>query len=361
MSMKMLSSLSSVMVAMMAMACSGGGPEAATTGERSAPILRGADAPDSEFAAVGALGVPVSGRLRYFCSGTLIGPHTVLTAKHCVDFGRGREVHFMLGADSTAPTRTVGVLTMATALPQAGGEMDLGSDVGILQLAEDITDIEPIALPSRVLGEGDVGTALTAVGYGIRDNAGRSGSRQMGHETLRATSGQPFHVLFATFDEFTEYMIQAYGVGELSEEEIQSHYDFELLSEYEVWMGHQEGDAQSCNGDSGGPLLGDDGGQRVVFGVASWVFRGRNEPCHMGTAYAVLGPGARELVDASLSDPCWGLGAEGRCEGSVSLSCVVDEEGNPSLARVDCSEPRMVCVAGACRPRSLRIPPRPRP
>ncbi len=348
---KMWSSLGSVMIAVTVMACSGGdgGLEATGTGQSSAPILRGTDAPDSEFAAVGALGTPMGGRLAYFCSGTLIGSHTVLTAKHCVDDGRGREVHFMLGEDSTAPARTVRVLTMATALPEAGGEMELGSDVGILQLAEDITDIEPVALPSRVLGEEDVGSVFTAAGYGIRDNARRSGLRQMGTETLRATSGQPFHGLFATFEEFREYMIEVYGAGRLSEATLQRYYDLELLSEYEVWMGHQPGDAQSCNGDSGGPLLGDDGGQRVVFGVTSWGFTGPTEPCHLGGAYAVLGPGARELVDASLSDRCRGLGAEGLCQGSVSFSCVTDEEGQPSLARVDCSESEMTCVAGACQ------------
>src|SRR6185503_6851825 len=93
-------------------------------------------------------------------TGTLIGPHTVLTAGHCVhpsgapfDIIDIAAVYFAIGEDSANPDRTVRAVW--------GGTTNVdGHDVGVYQLEEEVTDIEPIAYAAAPLTEADLGTKL---------------------------------------------------------------------------------------------------------------------------------------------------------------------------------------------------------
>jgi secreted trypsin-like serine protease len=73
--------------------------------------------------------------------------------------------------------------------------------------------------------------------------------------------------------------------------------DTPLLAGGEVWVGGA-GDAQTCVGDSGGPLLVEREGERAVVGVASWVYRSQFGACHKGgAAYAVFHDDVLPLLD----------------------------------------------------------------
>lgn len=151
------------------------------------------------------------------CTGAVIAPKVILTAKHCV-------------LDSTADDLSVGqgtYLSNGQFLPPvqdiittAGDEIE-GKDIALLTL-EEPTDLKPLPWkPASTLEEGDT---VTLVGFG-QQKIGPSGSSQAG-------------VKMSTLSEIVQTSLLEYLVG---------------------------GPA-SCFGDSGGPGLTETG---EVFGVVS--------------------------------------------------------------------------------------------
>ena len=130
--------------------------------------------------------------------------------------------------------------------------------------------------------------------------------------------------------------------------ELQRLYDEPLLLDgIEAWFGAGPGDAQSCKGDSGGPITARVGSETTVFGVASWVLASLVlEPegqCELdGGAYASINPVTLDFIDYETHCPL--IPREGTCEGeTVAVRCASPDEGGRRALRTDCGELGQVC------------------
>lgn len=333
------------------------------------PIIGGVAAAAPALNAVGALitilrypDATAAGGLRIypgdpFCTGTLIGPTAVLSAKHCVESVGQGDFAFAIGPDARNPTRIIPVLAYETETTISGGFLQKGSDVAVLHLEAPITDIEPFAWTA--LEPSDVGRRFVGVGYGTQDVAGTSGTRRAGSLTLGGLEGRVFELSFGSFDAFKAQVPNIadlqYIVGDVktSDGERRAREIFDqrvLLSGYEAFLGNAAGDAQTCHGDSGGPLVRRVDGKNTVFGVVSW---GHHSTlgyafCSYGSIYASFGPATQAFLARALAwvDPCGDLTVQGRCEGDVAVRCAAKSEGPRRTLRTECAELGLTCGPG---------------
>jgi hypothetical protein len=175
---------------------------------------------------------------RAFCTGTVIGPNTVLTAGHCV-VSEGRttdaaDVRFGQGATAGATTG-LKVVSRVSVHPSYDGTA-LANDLAILTLAPSVPLVEtPLYEP-----EVAVGSEMTLVGYGVTD-----GTTDAGAGTQRNVN-----VTVAAIDSGT-------------------------------WRYDTMGGRSACRGDSGGPAFFAVGGTLHIAGVTSW----GDETCTMNGHY----------------------------------------------------------------------------
>lgn len=197
-------------------------------------VIGGTVTPDGEYPGVGALWLDSLGGIE--CTGTLIAPDVVLTAAHCVDpLFIGSEIPgFTLAHDTvaTVPEHTAGMSTMPHEMFNIGTDPGTGIgvwyDIAIVKLAEPITSVDPVRLPTPdEAAMLTAGTDLDLVGYGVTVN----GSQEVG----------------VMYDAVAP--IVAAGPGELQ-------------------ISHP-GEPQNCYGDSGGPALVDFGDGYRVVGIVS--------------------------------------------------------------------------------------------
>ncbi len=220
------------------------------------------------------------------CTGTLISPHVVLTAKHCVQApGADRPYPpsvMSVGVGSVSAEvmelRVVDLSTtpgLYTSEPGVGlGGALVGVDVATITLLDPITDVTPIPVGRE---RPTVGMAFTAVGFGERPDGMEAGLKYETTSTIESISGD----VLATSETI-------------------------------------------CRGDSGGPAILE-GPPRVVVGVASFGEEGNCPSSHDG--YNLVEP-FLGLIDASLI-------AAGDCPFEAEESCnsvdddcdgMVDEE-----------------------------------
>jgi len=294
-------------------ACSSAGADLATTD--SAEIINGEQANDATDDAIGSImKEQPDGTFASFCTGTLVAPDRIITAKHCAaqklsgggwDYTIGHQkLAFGVGADSRHPKRVVPIESVIITSIDEGGWIELGSDVALYRLGESITDIAPIKVAKKEFADTDEGKAFRAIGYGSQDQAETTfGTRYAGKVTLRAASGKMFHKMFGSLSAFEEAIAKhtSQGYVDGTKDALAQMYERELMPRYEAWVGEAEGDAQTCHGDSGGPLLGDEDGERRIFGVVSGGYTPLfSTGCIVGTAYATFGPWTRQLIEDEL-------------------------------------------------------------
>jgi hypothetical protein len=231
------------------------------------------------------------------CTGTLIHPMVVLTAGHCIRRNVGGETMYdytsqpdalrvMGGASGEVPVGAVAALLVH---PDWTGDPAVAeNDVALLRLAEGAVGLEPMRL--RALPGPSVGDAAVIVGYGS-DMIAIPQDEALAHRQGRTTILQ--------------------------------------ISDTVLEIG---GEANSCAGDSGGPVLTEQDGEWVISGVISY---GTNN-CDVdegGFALNVLG--SCSWLDSAFSQL---LG-----EGAAPLDCGMaprdmgkpDETGQPGTQ--DCS------------------------
>jgi secreted trypsin-like serine protease len=129
-----------------------------------APVVGGQPAPAGKWPDVAA----VMDGDEAFCTGTLVAPHVVVTAGHCVD-GPGTPTHVKLNAtDSAGPGE---VIAIADAIEFLDWENTY--DIGVLILAEPSTIAPRTVATTCVTRESLVnGAPITLVGYGATTEEG---------------------------------------------------------------------------------------------------------------------------------------------------------------------------------------------
>jgi S1-C subfamily serine protease len=186
--------------------------------------------------AVALFGRDPSSGAAFICSATVVGPRTVLTAKHCIRDRDAWELDVVMDGDAARATRILRVVAR---------DVHPTLDIAALTLASDA------GAPALAWGDPGSGFAALvrsyrAIGYGGPDgDAARCLRTEI---TARVVVAEP-------------------GADAVL----------------------AEGDEAICEGDSGGPLVADVGGSPRVFGVASKAFlESRRETCSTTVAFAAL-------------------------------------------------------------------------
>ena len=170
-----------------------------------------------------------------WCSGTLIGCQTFLTASHCVEDDLDPS-HYRVFLQHAGVFEVASV----TRHPSYSGATFPEFDVAVLKLATPVTSIDPSEINSSL--SPPIGTTGTIAGFG------RSGGSAEDYGIKRAG-------VVETSD--CTGLLSGLGNGEL------------VCWDFLNPLGPAGADSNTCNGDSGGPLFADLGGGEVVVGVTS--------------------------------------------------------------------------------------------
>jgi secreted trypsin-like serine protease len=145
---------------------------AAPIGSESSAIVNGnADTDDTAVVALHIVSAngPNNDAL---CSGTVVSPHVVLTAAHCLSadvVGPIDHVEIFLGSDAFDPNQasdpSLFVQVASTTFDPQFSASGTTHDIGVVVAAQPLAPT-PIPLNHDSLGNGDVGTPVQAVGFG---------------------------------------------------------------------------------------------------------------------------------------------------------------------------------------------------
>lgn len=206
----------------------------AELGPAGEPIVRRHDRPDSLYLALGAR-YPAVGTVGRRGDGTLIAPTWVLTAAHvAADLDTSR-IRARFGERTYAIRRAV----------VHPDWVELGPhDLGLLELAEPVTGIEPLGL------------------YASRDEVGQT-AILVGHGDTRTGQGGPW---------------QQDGRARGATSVVTGVDDGRLVFRFEEPPAGTDLAGAPGRGDSGGPALLSVAGKPLVAGVSSAGFDGRNGP-----------------------------------------------------------------------------------
>jgi hypothetical protein len=281
-------------------------------GESSHAIIGGTAATSSTYAAVGALVyyLPEVGVVDLFCSGTLVAPKAITTARHCtpsIDLANqnGLVPAFAIGPDAFNPTAVIPITDYVNAPaappPELGLLQDGGRDVAVVHLASAPAGVTPARL--GLFEEKLIGTKFDIVGFGVTDTQYVSGQKFMGKATARAQSGAWYPLLFNNnFNAFHTWYFNDSSAAQRTEAEAKTWWKtFKLESKFELLAGGLSGEAVACFGDSGGPLLrGTTASTLTTYGVAFAVEGTISSACGMGGGYLIFNKKMLDFVKGAI-------------------------------------------------------------
>jgi hypothetical protein len=202
-----------------------------TKEEKAAPDTQANIALRERFKAVGVLGdsaAPAQWWGIGYCTATLVGPRTVLTAAHCL---KGKTtVHFQIDGKQSVKAKKV------LPHPSWNPGQNVPNDIGLLILESSVTDVDPEPIQVKSVNEGD---AISVIGYGDYNFKKPDGSNgYKGNGTKRIGLNLIDEGLFAPEPGFFRYS-ELKGGG-------------------------------TAHGDSGGPVfVADPSGSDVIAGVTA--------------------------------------------------------------------------------------------
>jgi hypothetical protein len=295
-------------------ACAGSVEEELTEplGESNQAIISGAPATGTAHAAVGALVYyhPDAGVLDVFCSGTLVAPKAITTARHCtpnIDLAveSGMVPAFAIGPDAFNPVALVPITDYVNA-PAAPGKatgllQDGGRDVAVAHLESAPAGVKPARL--GLFEDKMVGTKFDIAGFGVSNPEYFYGQKFIGKATARAFNGRWYELLFnGKYEAFRNWYFTDSPGAQLSEAEAKAWWkDYKLENKYELLAGGLPGESVACHGDSGGPLLrGTTASNLTTYGVSFAVEGTISSACGLGGGYLVFNKKMLEFVQGAL-------------------------------------------------------------
>jgi hypothetical protein len=336
-------------------------------GRASQPIIGGLVAPSPLLDHTGTLTYRVreTGATGPLCSASLVGPATLVTAKHCISvmptFERvGIDVYWTPGPNYLEPLDAIPVVAVAGAPGDEPGFAGYGRDVAVAHLDRESVGVPLLGI--RPFSRELLGTSMVTLGFGISSADGIvDGLRRVGRETVSQVEGSAYAGLFGDFESFVELAVTTRSteldilpivaadpsLGDLAA--LRAEYDAaSLLPDHEVVTGKAPGDTQSCELDSGGPLaLVAEDGSWESYGVVSAGPRLPRPICALGQVFAVFGPLTYPFLEAERSwqDPCGDVAVSGRCNGDQLSRCESSfSSGVRRLVEEDCAAAGGTCT-----------------
>jgi hypothetical protein len=263
-------------------------------------IIGGQAATGAAYGAVGALVYyhPEMGVLDVFCSGTLVAPRAITTARHCtpsIDLAKesGLIPAFAIGPDAFNPTAVIPITSYVNAPAAPGNEKGLlrdgGRDVAVAQLASAPVGVTPAKL--GLFEDKMLGTAFDIAGYGVSSPEYFYGQKFVGKATARAVNGKWYELLFnGKQAAFRTWYFSDSPSAQRTEAEAKAWWkDYKLENKYELLAGGLPGESVACHGDSGGPLLrGTTATTLTTYGVSFAVEGTISSACGLGGGYLVF-------------------------------------------------------------------------
>lgn len=304
------------------------------TETQASAVLGGEDSPPGPEDAV----VHIFADRQSLCTGTLIAPNVVLTARHCVARTTSNQgdcqpggVKPRFGATLAPNTiavykgnqsRIYGDLTSDVAVDAVltdGSDEVCGHDVALLRLARPLDDLPTLAL--RLDGPPQVGERATFVGFGVSSSDGEMPAVRQRRGGLTVESYDPLTAV-------------TYGIG---------------------GPGIVSTDGGPCSSDSGGPLISERTGAVIglltAFSVTNSAGPSATPDCEKATAFYAAVVDHRSFIYSALKEAGYAPRREGRPDpGVLGADCTTFEDCHSQTCVVSsgggvCSQ---ACNNGSC-------------
>ncbi|PRY59711.1 serine protease [Glycomyces artemisiae] len=208
-------------------------------GDFEAQVVGGGPAAEGQYPWLVSIGDELPGEpaAEHFCGGSVIAPNVVLTAAHCVEEKNAVDITVLAGSvDLESPGLNEADVAEIHLAHDWNDPVEFANDWALLLLEEEL-DVEPIDLAA----DPEVYDVLETAGWG-----------NLGDDTY-PTAAQWVEVPFVT------------------DADCQAAYPGEVDAQTMLCAGDLEhGGVDSCDGDSGGPLMADRDGELVLAGIVSW-------------------------------------------------------------------------------------------